>query len=92
MRLPSISFGQVHPFGVRITIIGQRGRSIVPFARLGLDAPDLADDGLQRFRHQLVHLLGVVALDEIRGVAVAAEQLVHFLVADPGENVGLAIL
>jgi hypothetical protein len=31
--LPSISCGQVQPFGVRSTIIGQRGRVVTPFAR-----------------------------------------------------------
>ena len=54
--------------------------------RVGLDALDFADDRVQRGGHQLVHLLRLVALDEIRRVAIAAEELVQLLVADPGEN------
>ena len=84
---PAVDFLRAGPpLGVRSTIIGQRGRSLRPVPRVRLDALDLADDGVQRRRHQLVHRFGVVALDEIRGVAVAAEQLVQFLVADPGQE------
>ena len=61
-------------------------------ARVGLDALDLVDDGVKRGRHELVHLFGVVAFDEIRRVAVAAEQLVQLLVADAREDVGIGDL
>ncbi len=30
---PSTSFGPVHPFGERKTIIGQRGRAVCPLSR-----------------------------------------------------------
>ena len=87
MRLPSISFGQVQPLGVRSTIIGQRGRSVKPFRRASALMRWISrDDRVQRGRHQLVHLRRVVPLDEIRRVAVAAEQLVQLLVADAGQD------
>ena len=40
----------------------------------------------RRGGHQLVHRLRLVPLDEIRRVAVAAEQLIQLLMADPREN------
>ena len=69
---PSTSFGPVQPFGVRRTIIGQRGRSVV-LAAAGalLDGGDLVERVVQRRGHRLVHLGGVVALDEARLVPVA---------------------
>ena len=93
MRLPSISFGQVQPFGVRSTIIGQRGRfGETILTRIGLDALDLADDGVECGGHQLVHVLRLIPLDEVRRVAIAAEQVVQFLVADPGQDAGIGDL
>ena len=47
---------------------------------------NLGDDLVERGGHQLVHRLGIVALDEIGLVAVAAEQLVQFLVADARQH------
>jgi hypothetical protein len=56
-------------------IIGQRGRCVKAVrARVVLDAADLGDRGVERRGHELVHLHRVVALDEVRRVAVAAEQ------------------
>jgi hypothetical protein len=55
-------------------IIGQRGRSRSrppARARPALDGADLFHHRVDRRRHVLVHLRGVVALDEIRRVAVA---------------------
>jgi hypothetical protein len=61
--------------GVRSTIIGHRGRSaLAALRRLALDRADLADDGVERGGHLLMHLHGLRALDEIRLVAVAHEQ------------------
>ncbi len=54
--------------------------------RVILDAADVVHDLFQRFRHQLVHRLRVVALDEMRDVAVAAEQRFEFLVRDAREH------
>src|SRR6266478_7686647 len=61
-------------------------------ARIGLDAPDIADDSVERSRHQLVHGLRLIPLDEVRGVAIASEQVVQFLVADPGQYAGIGDL
>jgi hypothetical protein len=47
--LPSISGGQVQPFGVRKTIIGQAGRFDFPVAA-GV-GPDLLDLGHHRVEH-----------------------------------------
>ena len=33
-----------------------------------------------------MHLLRFVSLDEVRGVAITAEEMVQLLVADPGQN------
>ena len=60
--------------------------------RLGLDRRDLGEDGVERRGHQLVHRLRIVALDEIRRVAVAAEELLELLVADAGEHGGIGDL
>ena len=55
--------GQVQPFGVRMTIIGQIGRFENPFLpRVSLDVPDLADHGFERGRHEFVHHRRVIAL------------------------------
>ena len=57
---PSTSFGPVQPFGVRSTIIGQRGRSVTPRSRAArLDLADLVEHLVERRGHQLVHLVGV---------------------------------
>ena len=61
-------------------------------ARVGLDALDVADDGIQRRGHLAVHLGRVAPLDEIGGVAVAAEKLVQFLMADASEHAGIGDL
>ena len=77
---PSTSFGPVQPFGVRRTIIGQRGRS----ARLAVSralrwiARDLVERVVERGGEALVdgrRILAVeAARDEDRPVAVALEQ------------------
>ena len=51
-----------------------------------LDLPDLRDHLVEGGRHELVHLGGLVAFDEVGLVAVAAEQLFQFGVADAGEH------
>ena len=73
--------------------MGQRGRAIeaIP-ARVGLDALDLANDCVERRCHQLVHLLRLAPLDEVRRIAVATEEVIQLLMADPGKDAGLAIL
>ena len=75
---PSTTFGPVQPLGVFRTIIGHRGRSIdAPFPRIRLDAADVGDHPVERLGHELVHRAGLVPLDEVRGVAVAAQQVVR---------------
>jgi hypothetical protein len=61
---PSTSFGPVQPFGVRSTIIGQRGRPIARPRARALDRGDLVEHLVERGGHQLVHRRRVVALDE----------------------------
>ena len=51
-----------------------------------LDAPNVVNDLFQRRRHQLVHGLRVVALDEMRRVAVAAHQGFELFMRDAREN------
>ena len=58
-------------------------------ARVHLDALDVFHDGVKRRGHQLVHLFGVAALDEIGRIAIAAEELVELLVTDPGQDSGV---
>ena len=61
---PSTSFGPVQPFGVRSTIIGQRGRSVRRPRAPRAGSRDLVEHLVERRGHQLVHRLGLVALDE----------------------------
>ena len=44
-------------------------------ARVSLDALDLSEDGVQSARHELVHLVGLIALHEIRRITIAAKQV-----------------
>ena len=55
-------------------------------AAAGLDRRDVGEDGVERRGHQPVHHPRIVTLDEMRCVAVAAEELVEFLTADAGEH------
>ena len=57
-----------------------------PLAGVGLDAPDLGDDLVERLGHELVHRLRLVPLDEVGRVAVAAQELLQLLAADPGQD------
>ena len=84
---PSTTFGPVQPLGELSTIIGQRGRvEVAVDAGVLLDLLDLLDRRVERRGHGLVHQLRLVALDEVRRPAVAAEQLLQFLVLDAGED------
>ena len=60
--------------------------------RARLDPPDLADGGVERGRHQFVHLLWLMSLDEIRRISIASQQVIEFLVADAGEDRGIGDL
>ena len=51
-----------------------------------LDGADLGDGRVHGGRELLVDQLGVVALDRIRGVPVAAQQRVELLGGDPGQH------
>ena len=75
---PSTSSGALQPFGVRSTIIGQRGRVATP-GRAGflLSLPDLRDAVLERRGHRLVHALRIRTFHEIRRPAVAFEQVLQ---------------
>src|SRR5262249_37942859 len=50
-------------------------KAIAP--RVGFDALNLTDDGVERLGHQFVHLFRLTPLDEIWRVAVAAEQRIQ---------------
>ena len=64
-----------------------------PFStRIRFDALNFADDLVQGGGHQLVHLFRLMPLDEIRRVAIAAEQVIQLLMADAGENAGIGDL
>ena len=83
---PSTIFGPVQPLGERRTIIGQRGRAGSLFSRSLLDCVDLGDGFFDRRRHQPVHRLRIVALDEERRPPATEEELFQFLVLDAGED------
>ena len=59
-------------------------KSFLP--RIGLDAPDLADHGFERGRHELVHHSRVIPFDEMRRVAVAAKERFELLMTDPRQD------
>ena len=63
-------------------------RSLLQLAGSGLllDSLDVRDAGVQRFRHGRVHLLRVVAFDEVRLPAAALEEALHLFVGDAGED------
>src|SRR5205814_2180991 len=61
-------------------------------ARLRLDGPDFTDDHVQRLRQELVHRGRVVALDEVRRVAVTAHQGFQLVMVDAGEHRGVGDL
>ena len=58
----------------------------------GLDVADLGDAALGDLGHGVVHQLGVVALDEVGGPAVAAEEGFELFVRDAGEDGGVCNL
>ena len=89
----STNFGPVQPFGVRKTIIGQRGRCTRLFRVAWrprwryLDLTrDLRQDRIERPGEGLMHQRRIVALDEMRIVAVAAQELGQLLAADPRQH------
>ena len=89
-RLPSITFGQVQPLGERRTIIGQRGRSATPFFARGLlNAPNLVECPSSAAAISWCIFAGSWPSTKYRRVAVAAEQLIQFLVADAREHAGI---
>ena len=91
--LPSTSLGPVQPLGERNTIMGQRGRVLSPVvAGVLLDALDLPDGPVQGGSHLLVHLLRLTALHKAGFPAAAAEELLHLLMGDPGEDGGVGDL
>ena len=62
---PPTSAGEVQPFGVRRTIIGQRGAEL-PLARASFWTARMSSDArVDRGGHRLVHRLRVGPLDEV---------------------------
>jgi hypothetical protein len=66
------SFGQVQPFGLRSTIIGQRGRGLAGSSAPRPGWPRCGRRHVSRVPPSRCMTCGLVALDEERGVAVAA--------------------
>ncbi len=84
---PSTSLGPVQPLGrAHHDHRPARPAGIAVGPRMVLDRLDLGDDRIEGRCHQLVHDRRVVALDEIRLVAVAHEQLLELVVADPRQH------
>ena len=50
--------------------------------------PDLCDHLVEGGRHELVHLGGVVAFDEVGLVTIALEEFLQFAMADAGQDGG----
>ena len=75
-------------------IIGQAGTLVIalPPSRVVLNRANFLEHRVERRRHQLVHGFRLVALDEIRIVAVAGEELRQFLIGHAASTVGFAIL
>ena len=63
-----------------------RPRGVFVLSRSLLDCVDLGDGFFDRRRHQSVHRLRIVALDEERRPPAAEEELFQFLVLDAGED------
>src|SRR5262245_14892718 len=57
-----------------------------------LNALDLLNNRIKRGRHELVHFFRLFALDEIGGVAVAAEKVIQLFVTNPGQHAGIGDL
>jgi len=70
----------------------RRSRANAVFARVGLDATDVAQRGIQRLGHLPVQARGIIALDEVRHVAVAAHELLQLRVRDAGQDGGVGDL
>ena len=82
-----MTFGPVQPLSDLRTIIGQRGRVASPWMRASCWIFWICSTTLiEGCGHGLMHLLRLFSLDEVRRPAVAAEQLVQFLVGDAGED------
>ena len=92
--MPSTNFGPVQPFGVRNTIIGQRGRSTVSGVgpRRLLNLADLRQDPVQRAGQALMHQRGIVTFDKMRLIAIARNSSVSSSRLIRASMVGLAIL
>ena len=87
---PSTTFGPVHPLGERSTIMGQRGRVASPVdAGVLLDRANFQDALLQRRSHFLMHRGRIIALDEIRFVAVSDQQRLQFFMRNAREDRGI---
>ncbi len=65
---------------------------IAGLARVLLDGGDLGDHRVERLRHQLVHLRGIVARDPVHLVPVALEQRGELRLGDAGEHRGVGDL
>ena len=94
--LPSTTFGPVQPFG---SFEDQHGPARAAWiflrfvgARGGLDGGDFVADLVEDRGHLLVHADGIVAFEEVRRVAVAAEQRFEFVLRDAREHRGIGDL
>ena len=61
-------------------------------ARVGLDPFDLTNHGIQRGRHEVVHLPRIIPFDEVRRIAITAKKVIELFVADPGQDGGIGDL
>ena len=55
-------------------------------ARLSLDLLDLIEHQVEQRGHPLVHVHGIVAGDDVGGIAVAFQQLAELGFRDPRQN------
>ena len=58
-------------------------------ARFGLDSLNIANYVIESGGHEFVHFLWLTPLDEMRRIAIAAKEVVEFLVADPSQDAGI---
>src|SRR4026207_754685 len=63
-----------------------RARFDPPGPGIGLNLLDLGDDLVECRSHLLVHLLRFISLDKVWCIAVATEELLQFLTADPAKH------
>ena len=62
------------------------------FSCIRLNGLDFFGHDVERISHELMHLHGIISLDEMRRIPIPAEQVIQLFVADSGEDTGISDL